>query len=120
MHTSRVRALWYVVTGVNNNDNNNDDNNNNNNNNSNSNKRGMGLTWLKKVDHLVENGDQDKSDEGKVPVDDEHDGHANGRTKQSHPRIVQLEGGAPTCEWVEKGVWLRLEGWKRNGTYLEI
>lgn len=39
------------------------------------------LTWLQEVHYLVEYSNYDQRDEGKVPVDDKHDGHANGSSK---------------------------------------
>ena len=45
-------------------------------------------TWFQEVHYLVENSNCDQSDEGKVPVDDKHDGHTNGSSKQCHPSIV--------------------------------
>lgn len=39
------------------------------------------LTWLEEVHYLVERCHDDDCDEGKVPVDDKHDGNANSRSK---------------------------------------
>jgi len=55
------------------------------------------LTWLLVADVDIEGEDDKKGDEGRPPVDDEHDHTAQYCPRKRHPHVVVFEAGAPPC-----------------------
>ncbi len=54
------------------------------------------LTWLLVADVDVEGQDDDVGQEGRPPVDDEHDHTAQDGPSQRRPHVVVLEAGSPS------------------------
>ena len=52
-------------------------------------------TWFEEVHHLIQSDHCNDGDQGIVPADDKHDGHAEGSTEECHPLGVQLERWPP-------------------------
>lgn len=56
----------------------------------------MQLTWLLVADVDVEGQDDDVGQEGRPPVDDEHDHTTQDGSGQRRPHVVVLEAGPPS------------------------